>query len=57
MTRFVTELHTRPEMPVKGAANSRLGKRLVSIFSVAKPPTNQVSDDPWRLHRFTLIAD
>lgn len=45
MTRFVTELHTRPEMPVKGAANSRLGKRLVSIFSVAKPSTNQVSDE------------
>jgi len=43
MTRFVTELHTRAEMPVKDAANSLLGKRLVSMFTVAKPSSNQVS--------------
>jgi hypothetical protein len=44
MTRFVTELHTRPEISVKGAANSRLGKRLVSIFTTpTKSSPNQVS--------------
>lgn len=37
MIKIVTELHTRPEIPVKGAANSRLGKRLTSLFTKAKP--------------------
>jgi hypothetical protein len=43
MIRFVTELHTRPEMPVKDAANSKLGKRLVSLFTTTKPSSNQVN--------------
>ncbi len=43
MIRFVTALHTRPEMPVKGAANSQLGKRLLSMFTTAKPSSNQVN--------------
>ena len=42
MIRFVRELHIRPEMPVKGAANSQLGKRLVSMFSKTKISSNQV---------------
>ena len=42
MIRFVRELHTHPEIPVKGAANSQLGKRLVSMFSKAKLSSNQV---------------
>ncbi|CAF2616047.1 unnamed protein product [Rotaria sp. Silwood2] len=42
--RFVKELHTYPEMPTKGAANTRFGKKLVSMFTMAKPPLNQVSD-------------
>ena len=33
MTRFVSELHSRNELPIVGAANSRLGKRLVSMFT------------------------
>ena len=44
MTRFVTELHTRPEMPIKGAANSRLGKKLVSMFTITKPSSTQTND-------------
>ncbi len=43
MIQFVTELHTRPEMPVKNAAHSQLGKRLVSMFTTVKPSSNQVS--------------
>jgi len=42
MIRFVSELHTRPEMPVKDAANSRLGKKLISMFTTVKPSSNQV---------------
>ncbi|UJR36425.1 hypothetical protein I4U23_029148 [Adineta vaga] len=44
MIRFITELHTRPEMPVKDAAKSRLGKRLTSMFTISKPSTNQAND-------------
>ena len=42
MTRFVTELDKRPEMSVKDAANSRLGRRLVSLFTITKPTSTQV---------------
>lgn len=42
MIRFITDLHTRPEMPVKNAANSPLGKRLVSMFTTVKS-SNQVN--------------
>ncbi|CAF3682762.1 unnamed protein product [Rotaria sordida] len=45
MIQRITELHTRPEIPVKGAANSRLGKRLISIFTKTKSSTtNQVDN-------------
>jgi hypothetical protein len=40
MIRFVTALHTRPEMPVKDAANSQLGKRLLTMFTTSKPSSN-----------------
>ncbi|CAF1416356.1 unnamed protein product [Adineta steineri] len=45
MTRFAIELHTRPEMPVKGAANSRLGKKLASLFATSKPLSTQGSNN------------
>ncbi|CAF5114044.1 unnamed protein product, partial [Rotaria sp. Silwood1] len=44
MIQFVTELHTRPEISVKDAANGRLGKRLVSMFTKTKSSTNQVNN-------------
>ncbi|CAM4952153.1 unnamed protein product [Rotaria socialis] len=45
MIKVVTELHTRPEIPVKAAAHGRLGKRLASLFTKTKPTTNQVNND------------
>lgn len=42
MIRFITELDKRPEMPVKDAAQSRLGQRLVSLFTITKPTSTQV---------------
>ncbi|CAF3964602.1 unnamed protein product, partial [Rotaria magnacalcarata] len=45
MIKVVTELHTRPEIPVKGAAHGRLGKRLASLFTKTKPTTNQANND------------
>lgn len=41
MIRFITELQTRPEMPVKNAANSQLGKRLISMFTITKSNNNE----------------
>lgn len=43
MIRFITELDKRPELPVKDAANSRLGQRLVSLFTTTKPVSTQVN--------------
>ena len=57
MTRFVTELHTRPEIPVKGAANSRLGKRLVSLFTTIKSTSNQVSYKIFEIILNQIILD
>ena len=44
MTRFVTELDKRPDMPVTDAAKGRLGKRLVALFTTTtKPSSTQVN--------------
>jgi Rab3 GTPase-activating protein catalytic subunit len=56
MTRFITELHARPEMPIKDAASSRLGKKLVSMFTVTKPSTNQSSDSSEVKNQFITPA-
>ncbi|CAF1582326.1 unnamed protein product [Adineta ricciae] len=45
MIQFITELHTRPEMPVKDAASSRLGKQLVSMFTTSKPSSSQADNN------------
>lgn len=43
MIGIITELDKRPEMSVKDAANSRLGQRLVSLFTITKPVSTQIN--------------
>lgn len=42
MTRLIIELQARPEISIKGAANSQLGQQLVAMFSRPKSTTVQV---------------
>ena len=58
MIRFIKELHTRPEMPVKDASSSRLGKRLISMFTTSKPSASQTvnSDTPEVKNQFMAPA-
>ncbi len=44
MTRFLADPYTPSELPIKDAANSRLGKKLASMFTIAKSSLNQVND-------------
>ena len=56
LSSFISRLHTHNEIPVQGAAKSRLGQRLVSMFTAPIKTTGNADDTNSTKTSFILPA-